>query len=100
MGYDVHVTRKEFWADEEGSEITLDEWLAYVRNDTEIEADTENPSLENYVFISHLDKWPIWWSEDGRIYTKNPNELVTKKLLEIANALNAQVQGDDGEVYD
>lgn len=37
MGYDVHVTRREFWADEEGSEITLEEWLSYISHDTEIE---------------------------------------------------------------
>jgi hypothetical protein len=33
MGYDVHITRKKFWADEHGLEITAEEWLQYVAGD-------------------------------------------------------------------
>jgi hypothetical protein len=30
MGYDIHITRAEHWAENEGREISAEEWLAYV----------------------------------------------------------------------
>ena len=42
---------------------------------------------------------PLWWGEEGEIYTKNPEPQVIAKLVQIAIALGAQVMGDDGEIY-
>jgi hypothetical protein len=36
---------------------------------------------------------------NGCISTKNPDQPLIEKMLEIARQLGAQVQGDDGEVY-
>ena len=36
MGYDFHITRAKLWADNEGDEITPEEWLAVVRDDPEL----------------------------------------------------------------
>jgi hypothetical protein len=99
MGYDVHVTRKEFWADDEGPEITLEEWLEYVGNDPEIEPDADNPGEENFVIVSHPNRWPLWWGEGGEVFTKNPDKLVMEKLVKVARDLNARVLGDDDEIY-
>ena|GEM_PF-2686269 len=41
MGYDLHITRKEFWADKEGSIITLEEWQQYVATDPDLASDPE-----------------------------------------------------------
>jgi len=38
-----------------------------------------------------------WFQDD--IYTKNPDEPILAKMLQIASALGARVQGDDGEIY-
>ena len=43
------------------------------------------------------DPWLEWF--DGYIYTKNPDEPILSKMLEIATALGAKVQGDDLETY-
>lgn len=99
MGYDVHVTRKDYWADDDGPEISLEEWKDYVANDPEIELDTGKPSPEIYVLTIGSDQWQLWWSS-GVINTKNPDEIVVEKLVVIARALGAMVQGDDGEVYE
>jgi hypothetical protein len=99
MGYDLHITRKEFWADEEGETIRLDEWQRYVASDSEIESDPDNPGHENYVLASHPERWPLWWWKDGEIYTKNPDDEVIAKLVQIADALRARVLGDDDEIY-
>ena len=35
----------------------------------------------------------------GEIYTKNPRKNLVEKMIQIANRLNAKVQGDESEVY-
>lgn len=41
--------------------------------------------------------WFAYWK--GSINTKNPDVPIIRKMLQIASALNAKVQGDDGEFY-
>ncbi|WP_157197703.1 MULTISPECIES: hypothetical protein [Methylomonas] len=36
MGYEVHITRKAEWFEEEGPEITIEEWKNYVVSDPEM----------------------------------------------------------------
>jgi hypothetical protein len=45
----------------------------------------------------HSDPWLDWFK--GNIYTKNPDEALTGKMIHIARELGAKVQGDDGEMY-
>jgi hypothetical protein len=99
MGYDLHVTRKEFWADPEGPVISLDEWLAYLARDPDIVQDRENPGPEHARLVAHPDEPPIWWRKCGESYTKNPDSHVIAKLVQIANSLGARVLGDDDEIY-
>lgn len=35
MGYEVHITRKASWHDDEGPVISLDDWLGYVASDAD-----------------------------------------------------------------
>ena len=81
MGYDVHITRRKDWWDEEGQDISTVEWEALL---------TADPGLATT---------PMWWSA-GRIVSKNPNDAVIAKMREVAKMLEAHVQGDDGEYYD
>lgn len=60
MSYDIHITRKKDWSDDEGPEISLEEWVAYVAGDPEIEQDTENDP-EDFLFLAHPDgPWGLW----------------------------------------
>ncbi|WP_042409939.1 hypothetical protein [Streptacidiphilus carbonis] len=81
MGYDVHITRRENWWDEEGQDISVAEWEAVVAADP------------------GLGAVPLWWNV-GRIVSKNPSDAVITRMREVAKALGARVQGDDGEYYD
>lgn len=100
MGYDLHITRKEFWADDGGPEILREEWVALVEADPSIQPDDKNPGPHNYVFQYGENACPLWWDSDqGEIYTKNPDPPVIEKLVQIAALLGAQVMGDDGEIY-
>ena len=97
MGYDIHITRREFWAID-GPDISHDEWKLYVERDPEIERDERNQDVD-YLFVAHPGgAVPLWWSE-GDIATKNPDKATVAKFIAIATALGASVQGDDGEVY-
>ncbi len=101
MGYDLHITRAEFWAQNEGKEISNDEWLRLVEQDPELDIDAQNgPHFAAWRKASDKDGWSKWfdWSE-GNVYTKNPDKAVLEKLLQLAERLDAKVQGDDGELY-
>lgn len=98
-GYDIHVTRKPFWADETGAVITTAEWLAYVGSDPEIVQDAANTTDDFIVSISG-ESFPLWYNPQlGEVFTKNPSDNAINKLKEIARSLRAEVQGDDGERY-
>ena len=42
MGYDLHITRREDWADRRTPDILLDEWLSYIEHDKELELTNGN----------------------------------------------------------
>ena|SRR5438045_489673 len=99
MGYDVHITRANSWVENEGHWISADEWLKYVREDSELRLATENG--EHFAIWSGPSEYPEPWLDwyEGNVYTKNPDDPLIDKMVAIANKLNAKVQGDDGEIY-
>lgn len=117
MGYDVHITRAESWLDSEESPIPLEEWLEYVQLDPEMRLDGyaearlpdghtlryENAGLSVWVAYSkHARDGNMAWFDfrEGCVVVKNPDEEILQKMKEIARALGARVQGDDGERYE
>jgi hypothetical protein len=100
LGYDLHISRKPFWADEDGPAISLEEWLACAAEDPELRPDAENPSKKNWVVTLPEGSWPLWWELSGELLTKNPDPPAIAKMVRLASLLAARVQGDDGEVYD
>lgn len=100
MGYDLHITRREFHADPDGPEIPLDEWLACIASDPELRP---APGFGNHAALmtvasKYPDPWLDWF--EGCIYTKKPDKPIVAKMLQIAERLGAHVQGDDGELYE
>lgn len=98
-GYDIHITKKTHWADEEGPKISFSEWLKYVKADRQIAPDRANT---RYEFLVRLrgETFPISYNPRlGELYTKNPSDPAIRKMVEISKKLNAKVQGDDGELY-
>jgi len=94
MGYDIHITRRKFWADK-GDDITAEEWLKYVHRDPELGLRPESGKC----FAAWSGGSWLDWSE-GVIYTKNPNDALVAKMVAIAKQFDATVQGDDSEIYD
>ena len=116
MSYDVYITRKHYWIDPEGPEISLAEWLAVVDADPEMELDgydeprpnrnafrTEGECLSIWTAYSEHDKRgnAAWFvHSDGNVMVRSPDAEIICKMWSLAQALSAKVQGDDGEVYD
>lgn len=99
MGYDLHVTRGEYWAENQGCYISHEDWLALVAADTELTIDNRSgPCFATWSGPSECEcPWFDWI--EGNVYTKNPDRNVFTKMLQIADSLGATVQGDDGEIY-
>ena len=115
MGYDVHITRKAHWFDEEGDEISLEEWTNYVNSSPDMRldgfAEAETPEGTLRVEREGLSVWlgysghephgnMAWFDYfEGNIKVKNPDEEILKKMYQIARSLNAKVQGEECEEY-
>ena len=98
MGYNLHITRREMWCDE-GKDITVDEWIGIVENDPELSIDSKNGLYFAVWKPRHMSEeyWLDWFQ--GNIYSKNPDQALILKMIEISKQLRAVVQGDDGEIY-
>jgi hypothetical protein len=92
MGYDLHITRRKRWTDN-GDDITGDEWLAYVKGDSELHLQPESgPYFAVWRGPSELDEPWLDWSDD-QIYSKNPDFTLIDKMVAIAQQFDAAVQG-------
>jgi hypothetical protein len=117
MGYNLHITRKENWSDDDDSaEISLREWKRYVQTDDEMEIEstatsmTENDEVVEFEsgglafwrnYSRHgIDGNKAWFVfHNGEIVVKNPDVAIRNKMIAVAASLGAKVQGDDGEEY-
>jgi hypothetical protein len=103
MGYDLHITRAEDWGESEKTPITKEEWEAVIAADPELRLDPDNDRFDrfqaNWIDPASGEErgWFAW--SDGEISTKNPDRAQLAKMLQLAERLGAQVQGDDGEKY-
>ena len=97
MGYQLYITRKKLHTDEDGPEIPLDEWLAYVASDSDLRLAPE--ILKHAVRVNVPSEYPDPWLDwsEGNIYAKNPDRPIVEKMLKIAAALHAKVTGANGE---
>src|SRR5882762_48000 len=79
-GYDVHITRKEFWAEETGPQITFSEWQSYVRSDKQVARDLQNSEHDFLVSIPG-QTFPLWFNPQlGELYSKDPTDSAVRKL--------------------
>ncbi|WP_406864536.1 hypothetical protein ABZO31_30430 [Streptomyces sp. HUAS MG47] len=114
MGYDVHITRRTPFWDEEGEAITAGEWAAVVEADPELAfagaavAATgndealvcTNPLLACMTTHPEAGGEGAWLDfRDGTVTVKNPDAVLLVKTKAVAALLGATVQGDDGEFH-
>jgi len=100
MGYDIHITRADDWAENQGFEISTEEWLNLAQSDPDLVPVPENGK---YFVVWHgATEYPETWFDwsNGNINTTAPDKATLSKMLEIARKLNAKIQGDEGELYE
>lgn len=99
MGVELHITRADFWAENERKEISADEWLTYVAADPELQLEPTNGKYQVLWLgkSSYDEPWLDWFQ--GSVHTKWPDTALYQKMLQVAAALNAQVMDDEGHVY-
>lgn len=99
MGVELYISRADHWSENEGNEISAEEWLAHVESDPELQRCPENG--EYFVRWSgqskYEDPWLDWFS--GNISTKWPDTALYRKMLQIAQRLRAKIQDGDGNLY-
>lgn len=122
MSYCLHITRKaKGWNDEhDPATISRAEWLAYVAGDPELERndygiDPAYGQGADSAYDAHVEGLAAWLGHSGkglkdeyvwfshgenRITVEDPDEETLTKMLAVAQALQARVQGDDGEYFD
>jgi hypothetical protein len=117
MGYDIHITRQENWFDDEESRmISFNEWTEFLATDPEMRRENSAEAVTSSGDFIRVDSdgLSVWikysgnnqngnfaWFDyyKGNIVCKNPDYEIINKMLDIAERLNAKVQGDDGELY-
>jgi hypothetical protein len=113
MGYELHIHRSEDWLDASENPITLAEWAEYVERSPDLRMDNfaEAPLDDGSVLRVEEEGIAVWtghptqpddaWIgyEPGRVVVKSPDEPMVRRMYEVAEALGARLQGDDGEFY-
>lgn len=114
MGYELHITRKNDWSDEDGPDISFDEWAAFVASDPELRldgfAEATTPAGEVLrmtspgitAWVSSPGAEPLGWFQwfNGEVSAKVRDSAQLRKMHQIAAVLGARVQGDEGELYE
>jgi hypothetical protein len=109
MGYDVHITRKDNWFDDEKArEISLKEWNDYVSSDPDFRVDNfaqvdlpEGQTLRiekegicvwtKYSREGENQNHAWFMHSQGNITVKNPDQEIINKMVQVALKLNAKV---------
>lgn len=116
MSYEVHITRKEDWSDQEGPVITRDDWVSYIAIDKSLELDGDraakvDPRVASGAKDPTHTRWKDWpgradgereawmWLENGNVVVSDADAAFRRKLFLIADSLGARLVGDDGETY-
>lgn len=100
MGVEFHITRAEFWAENDDDKISSDEWLDVINSDPELSLSPKGGEFHTIWQGEGSDgeDWLEWF--EGNIKTKWPPTPLYRKMLQISEKLNAKVMDDDGTVYE
>ena len=104
MGYDLHITRAEDWAEAAETPIDFAEWTTYAETDSRLSVAgtialrNHDPQEQSVYALSHGDGPTIHWHR-GDLVVAGASDADVEQLRPIADALAARVQGDDGEFY-
>jgi hypothetical protein len=87
---------------EDDKEMRLDGFAeATTTNGDRIRVESQGLSVWTQYSGNGLNGNYAWFDySQGKIVCKNPDDEIINKMLDIADRLNAKVQGDEGEIYE
>jgi hypothetical protein len=110
VGYDLHIIRGERWS--KSIPIPLDEWREVVAAAPDLHmmgsvevtgvgevVRYENPPLAEWLGHPSGDSVPFDF-QDGRVVVKNPDVPTIARMIDVASALGARVQGVVAAAFD
>jgi hypothetical protein len=97
VSYDAHITRASEWSAASESPIPLDDWSAAASAAGLVSTRTPGYFFARGVRVDGEDASFEW--DKGEVTVQSPDHPTLLKMHELAEALDAVVQGDDGEVY-
>ncbi|MDX1577151.1 MAG: hypothetical protein R3266_01650 [Gemmatimonadota bacterium] len=99
MSQEVFITRAA--RPSEGSQVPIPEglWRKLIEHDPDLVApDEAYPSFVRWKAAPSAGEPWIDWA-DGNLFTRNADDALLRKLLELATVLRARVRGEDGDLY-
>lgn len=119
MGYNLHITRGE-WLSDHADKLKFKEWIFVAARDPELIPDNDNAVQAQRLALEGDDVAPLeersadfvwrnakamddftfrYFKHSVRVKGAAGHVEVVQKMLEIAERLGAQVQGDEDEYY-
>lgn len=113
MGYGLHVVRAQKESDHDSQRISMKEWLTVIDADPSLVLKGEvtvtspggdvihmpSPGLAVWHGHPEIPEVPFTF-HNGTISITASDNAVLAKILQVAAALVAEVQGDEGELYE
>ena len=102
-GYDLHITRAKEWTESKDTPVPLDDWVRFVKSDSEFRLVTPqdpNDKPKDAIWTDPKSKQEIYfYYSNGEITVKDADERTIAKMKQVAEKLKAKVVGDEGEGY-
>jgi hypothetical protein len=99
MGYDLRITRADCGVNGASLPIEPEEWLEVVQADPDLElVGSMGPHFVRWSGESTLVEPWLDWSQ-GSVFTKNPDQALVTKMIQLAASMSARVVGEAGEAY-
>lgn len=98
MGYDLHITRADFYYDSDLYPISRSEWTAFADTEPQLIRHTGEQGGECWEFLAaDGDSWQMNWSRGQiTIWKGGP---AAEQLAQVAARFGARLVGDDAEEY-
>jgi hypothetical protein len=102
MGYDLHITRAIWDYESERFPILDAEVVAAVHTASDLVIPSDAPRHPGFCYVlwasSASEEYLLF--QNGRLSTKNPSDALQRRMIELAERLDAWVIGQDAELYE
>src|SRR5437870_2621402 len=99
MGYDIHITRGDWWSKTLPDRITYEEWRRLAEADPEFEvcghSKYTSDEYDVFCWMPHT-RYPTFSYFGGTVRVGHCDGAIFRKMIEVAHQLGAVVQGDEG----